>query len=347
MTRTQEIPRSIRVGVIGLGFMGRTHLASFSRIPGCRLAAVVDRDPGRLTGEAASTGNIDTTAGEFIFDPSEVAVFETVESMLEGCEFDLGVITTSTPTHVEIAMKLVEAGRHVLVEKPVSLDLDSMSTLDRVARERGVIAMPAHCMRFWPAWAWMHQRMRERAFGEVRRASFRRTGAAPDWNPGFYQDTGRSGGAIVDLHIHDTDFVLHSFGPPVAVSSVGSRSNVRTTYHYENGPHVEAVGAWLESPDAPFTMEAEIECDTGTISFVLGRVPEIEVRSRSGAIIGHPEASEGGSGYDAQARAIIDTIVRGAADPPVTLSDAMRAGRILELEIDSVESGGGRRPVVL
>ena len=347
MTQRREKSDPVRVAVIGMGFMGRTHLASFSRIPNCRLEAVVDRDPGRLTGKPSSSGNIDTTDDAFIFDPSEVPVFQTVESMLAGCEFDLGVVTTPTPTHVEIALKLVEAGRHVLVEKPVSLDLESIATLDRAARDHAVIAMPAHCMRFWPAWAWMHDRIRDRAFGGVRRATFKRTGAKPNWNPDFYGDPTRSGGAIVDLHIHDTDFVVHSFGPPVAVTSIGSRSNVRTIYHYEQGPQVEAVGAWLDAPDAAFTMEAEIECEAGTISFALGRTPEIEVRTSDGGIIGHPEASDGGTGYDVQARAIIDAIVRGAGDPPVTLSDATRAGTVLEREIESLESSGERRTVML
>ena len=249
MMSAQESSPPVRVAVIGMGFMGRTHLASFSGIPGCRIAAVADRDPDRLTGNPGSGGNIETTGDTPIFDPSEVQVFRTVESLLEGCEFDLGVITTPTPTHVEIALKLVESGRHVLVEKPVSLDLDAMRELDRAAKDGGVMVMPAHCMRFWPAWAWMHERVRDRSFGDIRRASFKRTGAAPDWNPEFYGDITRSGGAIVDLHIHDTDFILYNFGPPAAVSSVGSRSNVRTTYHYEHGPAVEAVGAWLDSPE--------------------------------------------------------------------------------------------------
>ncbi|MCP4744197.1 MAG: hypothetical protein GY871_18515 [Actinomycetales bacterium] len=140
---------------------------------------------------------------------------------------------------------------------------------------------------------------------------------------------------------------MHSFGPPAAVSSTGNRSNVRTTYHYEQGPQVEAVGAWLDASDAAFTMEAEIECEAGTISFALGRTPEIEVRTSDGETSGHPEASEGGTGYDLQARSIIDAIVRSADDPPVTLSDATRAGIVLEREIESLESSGERMTVTL
>jgi predicted dehydrogenase len=337
--------REIRFGVIGLGFMGATHVAALSGIRGASLAAVVDRDPNRLTGAANGGGNLETGAGEMVFDSSEVAVFDTVDAMLAGCELELAVVTTPTPTHVDIAASLISAGLHVLIEKPVALDVGSIRRLEALAADSGVIAMPAHCMRFWPAWNWIHERIRDTTYGSVRRASFVRTGAAPSWNPDFYRDPSKTGGAIVDLHIHDTDFVIHSFGMPGAVSSTGSRSHVRTEYLFENGPVVEAVGGWLEDPEAPFTMTAEIEFEEGTISFSLGREPEILVTRSGGVTTKHPEASVGGTGYDVQAAALIEAIRSGSGTPPVSLGDAARTGGVLDLEIESLESGGEVRSV--
>ncbi len=335
----------IRFAVVGLGFMGRTHVAAMSDIPAATFSAVVDREPGRLSGTMHHEGNIDTGVGEAVFDPSEVDVVGTVEAMLahRGGDLGLAIVTTPTPTHIDIASSLVSAGLHVLVEKPVSLDVDSIERLGASARDRGVIAMPAHCMRFWPAWNWMHQRIQEETFGPVRRASFARTGAAPSWNPDFYLDTSKSGGAIVDLHIHDTDFVIHSFGLPDAVSSVGDRSYVRTRYVFKDGPLVEAVGGWLEDSRAPFTMTAEIECQSGTISFMLGRDPEILVTLANGLVSEHPEASSGGTGYEVQARALVKAIRSGGCESPVSMEDAMRTGRVLQLEIESVKSNGELR----
>lgn len=332
--------REIGFGVVGLGFMGKTHAAALSNIPGTTFAAVVDRDPARLTGVVDEGGNLETGAGEMVFDPSEVAVYSKIDAMLAGSDLELVVVTTPTPTHVEIAASLISAGLNVLIEKPVSLDVASIQRLETLAKNRGVIAMPAHCMRFWPAWSWMHERIRDGTYGSVLRASFVRTGAAPSWNPGFYLDPSKSGGAIVDLHIHDTDFVIHSFGMPDAVSSTGSRSQVRTEYLFDDGPAVEAIGGWLEDPDAPFTMTAEIEFEEGTISFSLGREPEILVTRSGGATIEHPEASVGGTGYDVQARACIEAVRSGDGIPPVSLGEAVRTGRVLDLEIESLESGG-------
>ncbi len=337
--------QTVRFGVVGLGFMGRTHVASMARVDQAVLSAVVDRDVSRLGKSSSVEGNLDTGRDEFVFDSKQVGVFANVDSMLEKCDIDLALIATPTPTHIELASTLVSAGIHVMIEKPVSLDLAAMHRLEDLARDRGVIAMPAHCMRFWPAWNWMHQRIRELTYGPVVRASFVRTGAAPSWNPEFYRDPSKSGGAIVDLHIHDTDFVLHCFGMPDAVSSTGSRSHVRTEYHFEGGPVVEAVGGWLEDPKAPFTMNAEIEFQEATISFSLGRDPEIMVLRPGGIECGHPEASMGGTGYDVQAAALIDSIISESGVPPVSLGDAVRTGSVLELEIRSLQSAGEAMPI--
>ena len=337
--------QTIRFGVVGLGFMGRTHVASMAKIEQAVLSAVVDRDVSRLGESSSVGGNLDTGRDEFVFDPTQVGVFATVDSMLKESDIDLALIATPTPTHIELASTLVSAGVHVMIEKPVSLDLDAIRRLDELARDRGVIAMPAHCMRFWPAWNWMHQRIRDSTYGSVRRASFIRTGAAPSWNPDFYRNPSKSGGAIVDLHIHDTDFVIHCFGMPDAVSSTGSRSRVRTEYLFENGPVVEAVGGWLEDPEAPFTMTAEIEFEEGTISFSLGRDPEVLVIRPGDVTTEHPEASIGGTGYDVQAGALIDSIISESGVPPVSLGDAVRTGSVLELEIKSLQSSGESMPI--
>lgn len=335
---------TIPIGVIGLGFMGRTHLGAFARADGCELVAVADRDPDRLTGEVADGGNFDTGgAAERLFDPGAVSTCEDALELIDHPDVELVSVTTPTPTHRSLASAVIAAGRHLLVEKPVDLDPVVIRELAEAARAAGVLAMPAHCMRFWPAWAWMRSRLRQGTDGRCLRASFLRRGAAPGWNPGFYLDESQSGGAIVDLHIHDTDFVLHCFGTPTAVSSTGDRRYVTTRYEYPDGPEVVAEGGWLEDPDAAFTMQARFECERATVTFDIGRDPEVIVETSDGTRTPHPEASEGGTGYDGQVRALAEAIRAGAAEPPVTLDDAAETARVLLAEIASVESGGVRQ----
>ncbi len=331
------------VGVIGLGFMGKTHLDAYTRLADCQLVAVADRDASRLTGEAVAGGNI-VTGGDAarMFDPAAVSTFQDAMDLIGHPGLQLVSITTPTPTHRVLAHAVIAAGRHLLVEKPVDLEPAAILGLAAAARSAGVLAMPAHCMRFWPACVWMKSRLDSSEYVRCLRASFLRSGAAPGWNADFYLDDAKSGGAIVDLHIHDTDFVLYCFGMPASVSSSGSRQYVTTRYEYRDGPEVVAEGGWLGSPDAPFTMTARFECQRGTMTFDIGRDPEVIVELPDGTRVPHPEASIGGTGYDGQARALLRAIRSGASEPPVTLEDAAATARVLEAEIKSLDAGAAR-----
>ena len=332
--------RSIGVGIIGLGFMGRTHLAAFNACPGCEVVAVADRDPDRLKGGGEVVGNLDTGADESLFDPEVVSTCEDALELIEHPDVQLISITTPTPTHRDLALAVMGSGRHLLVEKPVDLDPAVIDELASVARETGVVAMPAHCMRFWPAWSWMKRQLDSGELGRPLRASFQRTGAAPGWNPDFYMDDHLSGGAIVDLHIHDVDFIMHCFGMPSAVSTSGTRRHATTEYRFpESDLAVRAEGGWLDAEDAEFTMKCTIECADGSMEFDLSRDPEVVVRRSSGEVIEHPEASESGTGYDGEVRALVDAIRSGSTEPPVALEEAASVARILEAEVASLESG--------
>ena len=329
---------SVGIGVIGLGFMGRTHISAYASISKCRLVAVADHDVSRHTGCASPDGNIETSESEIIFDPKQINVYKNAIDVIQHSNVDLVSITTPTPTHTELAQCAIENGRHVIIEKPVSLNRKEIQSLANTARDAGVLVMPAHCMRFWPAWVWMKKAVSNNEYGKVLSASFIRTGAAPSWNPDFYLDDDRSGGALVDLHIHDVDFILHLFGMPQSVRSSGTRRHVNTEYDFgRGGPKVRAEGGWLNDPNAPFTMRCTIECERSTIDFDLGRDPEVQVKYTDGSVNAHPEASEGGTGYGGELNAMIDAIRSGASVPPVTLADAEEGMSIIEAELRSLD----------
>ncbi len=330
----------VGIGVIGLGFMGRTHLEAFAGLRDCEIVAVADQDESRLLGLPSEGGNLGERSAAPIFNPDSTATFKEPAELLDFDRVDLVSITTPTPTHVDIAIAAIESGRHVLVEKPVALEIQGIERIAEAARQHGVLAMPAHCMRSWPAWTWMRARIIDKTFGDVVSAKFHRTGAAPSWNAGFYLDDSKSGGAMVDLHIHDADYILHCLGMPSAVVSTGTRRRIRTEYRFEGGLVVEAEGGWLEASDAPFTMKAEIECAEATMKFDLARDPEVEVIHADGTTVSHPEASVGGTGYEVQTRRLIDALLSGAKVPPVTMEDAARTARLLESEIESMVGGG-------
>lgn len=337
--------QTINVGVIGLGFMGATHVAAYQAAAAagcpCRLMAACDPDLGRCEARIGDVReNLMTGSAAARLDASEVRGYASAEELLADPEVRLVSICTPTPTHVELAEQAMRAGKHVLVEKPVALTAEPVRRLAAVADGCGVICMPAMCMRFWPAWAWLKGAVEDRRFGAVRSISLTRLGRRPAWNA-FYADAARSGGALVDLHVHDTDFLIHLFGPPSGVRSTGDLDHVTTLYDYPTVPHVAAEGGWDQHEGFGFTMRYLVNFECATADFDIGR--ELPLRlcadGRATAVDLEPI-----SGYDGEVRHLIDCLAHERR-PLIDLHDAVTTHRVIDAERESIARGGSRMEV--
>lgn len=342
---------TLGVGVIGLGFMGRTHVGAYQAaardLGACELVAVCDSSPDRLTGEPVAAGNLKTAANEpRLFDPSVVRGYTDPDRFFADPRLSIVSVCTYTDTHVDLAIRALRAGKHVLVEKPVSMKPDEIRRLSEVARSSGRRCMPAMCMRFWPGWDWLKERIAESArgepgsagagFGRVRSATFQRLGSGPTWGAPFYRDETRSGGALVDLHIHDADFISWCFGPPDGVVASGSSNHVTAMYQFAGGPtHVTAEGAWDLAPTAGFRMRYLVNFERATADFDLARKPVLIVHTEAGI---EEVALSPLSGYDLEIRHFLDVIARGVA-PRASLLEAAHVAELLLHERASIARG--------
>jgi predicted dehydrogenase len=332
--------RAIGVGIIGLGFMGRTHLRAYADAHAAgfanRLVAVADQKEDRRRGAGAAAGNLAAAAAsETLFDPALVRGYADAEALLRDPEIGLVSICTPTDSHVEIAMAALAAKKHVLVEKPVGVDAATIKPLVALARRRkSLLCMPALCIRFWPAYAWLAQRIKDAAFGKVASAVFQRLGAHPGWSA-FYRDPKASGGALVDLHLHDADFIRYALGEPSAVTSTGSLDHVTTLYHYDGGPkHVVAEGGWDHSEGFAFRMRFIVVFEHATVDFDFGR-PDQLVLAQNG--VSQPVALEPLAGYDVEIRYLLAAIRDKKRDLLATVESAYRTARLLDAERQSLE----------
>ncbi|MGH7133436.1 MAG: Gfo/Idh/MocA family protein [Phycisphaerales bacterium] len=334
-------PRTIGVGVIGLGVMGQTHIRAYSAaidsgIP-ARLVAVCDPDEARRRGEGGEAGNLGT-GGANLFDPAKVHGYADAAHLLADPKVELVSICTPTDTHVDLAIAALRAGKHVLLEKPVAIEPEEVRRLAEFAAGIGLLCMPAMCIRFWPGWDWLHERIKERTYGELRSLVLQRLGTGPGWNSAFYKDVARSGGAIIDLHIHDADFMFWCFGKPVSVRSQGSDQHVTTLYEYAKGPrHTTAEGAWTMHPSAPYFMRYRAAFEKATVEWDLNRSPQLLVYDDAGV---SPIELPPGTGYDGEIRHILRAIHAGSTKVDATLDDAVAVAEILAAERRSVEFGG-------
>ena len=334
--------RNIGVGVIGLGFIGQTHVRAYQSAARdgfpCRLVAVCDQDERRLAGEPAQ-GNLATASAGLLFDSEVVRGYRHPAELLADPEIDLVSICTYTDTHVDLAIAALDAGRHVLVEKPVAVRSADVKRLVAAAGAAKTLCMPAMCMRFWPGWDWLHDRVKGGDFGRVRAASFQRLASAPSWGSAFYRDVTRSGGAMVDLHIHDADFIFWCFGSPRAVHSTGTMGHLTTVYRFDGGPdYVAAEAGWslVPGPEAPFRMRFMVAFERAVVDFEFGRSPSLLLR-RDGEL--KTVETSPLTGYDAEVRHMVDSIASGRRELRATLSDALAVSRMLELESESLARG--------
>ena len=324
----------VRIGVVGLGFMGATHVTAIeaAREAGlpCRLTAVCDRDAGRRDGLVEVDGNIDTGTHGRLFDPATVTAFEDFDALIDSDEVDALCICTPTDSHVALATRALESGRHVLVEKPLAITAAAALPLVQTAeRHDALVAMPALCMRFWPGWSWLLDHRSDGSLGPVRAASFRREGPRPRWAPGFYDDPERSGGALVDLHIHDADFVRAFLGEPDDVQAYGTLDRVATAYVFEGGPRpVMATGSWDHADGHPFHMGFVVDFEAATAEFDSRQeTPLTLARDGSREVVPLPSTT----GYDEEVRHFVRVIL-GEEPQRVTIADAVATARLLDRE---------------
>ena len=332
----------VRIGVIGLGFMGGTHIRALEtlRREGLPvvLAAVCDKS-GKLDGHVAARGNLSSGPDAArLFDPTRVAVFREPEALIAS-GVDLVHVCTPTPTHVALARAALQAGCHGLVEKPVAITSSEVEELLQVARAQDRICMPAMCMRFWPAWRWLCERIRAGSFGALRSLVLQRVGSRPEWSTKFYGDDALCGGALFDLHVHDADFLRACLGEPETVMTTGTATHLTTLYRFPDGPpHVVAEGGWSLAPGLGFRMRFLAAFEEATADFDLDRDPELVLARADGKDVVQvpPE-----NGYVGEIRHLVRCLQNGS-EPEVTLEDALAVTRLLEAERKSLAEG---RPV--
>lgn len=334
----------INVGVIGLGFMGVTHIKSYLQLNGARLAAICDAVRLPLDGNLSSiSGNLATT-DPIQLDMRVVKAYTDYQELLANPDIDLVDICVPTPAHPAVAIAALQAGKHVLCEKPLARTSQlARQVVAAAARAKGFF-MPAMCLRFWPEWAWLKRAIEQGAYGRVLAARFRRVSEPPAWSQSTYFKGEDSGGALLDLHIHDTDFVQFCFGRPRAVFSTGLNrfsgaiDHVVTQYQVANGACVSAEGSWLMGSGFGFNMAYTVIFEHAMADYDSGRGPDALRLFEKG----QPPRTikcEGPDGYVAELRHLLDAIQTGRPPSVVTAQDALSAVEICEAEEQSVRRG--------
>jgi predicted dehydrogenase len=261
----------IRVAVVGLGFMGAKHLDAFQSSRNAEVVAVYSRDTKKLSGDLSGIqGNLGGPGG--VHDFSRLKRYTDLETLLQNERIDAVDICLPTNLHADVAVRAAQAGKDILVEKPMALSVESCRRMIEAAEARSRILMTAHVLRFFPEYQALLAFVESGKAGTVHTASFRRRCAAPAWS-GWLGDPAKSGGGVFDLLIHDVDICLRTFGRPESVTATGFEDLssgvdiISAQLSYPNNLQVEIAGGWHHPKSFPFSMEYTVVAEAGTLDF--------------------------------------------------------------------------------
>jgi predicted dehydrogenase len=341
----------IRIGITGLGFMGMIHYLAASKLTGGKVVAVCSRDPKKLAGDWTSIqGNFGPKGTQM--DLSGLHKHADFADLIADPDVDLIDLCVPNDEHAKLAIRALEAGKHVLVEKPIALTTADADAMVAAAKKNGKLLMVAHVLPFFPEFAFAAEAVRSGSYGALKAAEFKRVISKPDWSSGI-ADADRSGGPAIDLHIHDTHFIGLLCGTPKAVQSRGVVENgavvhVTTQYLYDqDGPAVSAVSGALSQAGRPFTHGFEIYLEKATIAFEFanlggeGHVATPLVVILPDGTVQKPTLGSGDpvDAFTLELSAAVNAVATSTEAPALAGELARKALVLCHAEIESVKTG--------
>jgi predicted dehydrogenase len=267
----------VRIGLVGIGFMGYIHYLAAQKVSGAKVAAVCSRDPVKLSGNwRGIRGNFGPPGQQM--DLGGVKKYAKFDDMLADPDLDLIDICTVTDQHAPMAIAALKAGKHVLVEKAIALTADDADAMVDAAKVAGKLLMVAHVLPFFPEFAFAHEAVRSAKYGKLLGGHLSRVIAKPDWSAAI-GDADATGGPAVDLHIHDTHFVGVLAGMPKAVTASGIVNGgavdyLTTNYQYgPGGPALSCSSGAVATKGRQFVHGYELYFEQATLAYNSGGTP--------------------------------------------------------------------------
>lgn len=247
----------VRIAVLGAGFMGSTHAKALAAIPDVEIAGIYGQSEKRAKPLAEELGTTWTTDLERLIDDPSV---DGIDICLPG------------PQHRSVTEMAIAAGKHVLLEKPITLLAEDADALVDLAASTDRVFMVAHVLRFWPEYMELQRLATGGEYGKVIQGIAYRRQAFPAWSALFSQSD-LTGGGVIDMMIHDYDALNWVFGEPKAVVARGIR-NPRSGGYDQVQVMIDYGDSWAQvdggmmMPESyPFTSSLQVLCESGAVEY--------------------------------------------------------------------------------
>lgn len=288
----------IKLAYLGTGYINSVHVAAADKLVEAQSFAVYSRNRDRGTA-FANHHNLRYSYTDY-------------DELLSNSDIDAVIIGLPTPLHMDFTIKAMQAGKHVLCEKPIASSVEEAQHMIGTAEQTDVVLMIAHVLRFWPEYVAAKSIVNDSTLGKVRMLSATRLNSTPAWSSGnWLLDPRQSGGVPVDLHIHDLDFFRWLMGDPLSVQAVGTQNDlglidsIITLLNYKDAV-AQATAGFILTQNDKFRMSFKVFCEQGMIEYDNLTTPTIIVR-KEGKIRSSPKFPQQDA-YVAQLRYFIHCI---------------------------------------
>lgn len=321
----------IGVCLVGCGFIGSMHAERWRQIPEAKLVACVDLEEERAKFFKETYGFQEYGEG--------------LDRFLSLDTVDVVDVCTPTYTHKDIVLKCLEHGKHVIVEKPVSLKLSDAREMTRRAANSGLKLMVAHVLRFWGEYVLAKKLITDGAIGEPSVARAYRQSAFPSWAWENWHDyLNKGGGVFVDMSIHDVDFLRWSLGEVDEVYAQGgtyvrrnasSHDYTQALLKFKSGTIAYVEGSWIMPEDYPFTTFLEVAGTRGILQVDNQSTATVSLHRRGRVERFTPFYKDG---YYLELKAFIDSVLTDTP-PPVGGEEGLRSLEVVLAALKSVLTG--------
>ena len=317
----------MKVAIVGIGGMGRCHFNIYRGFEDIEFVAGCDIRQEVIDELAVQCPNM-----KFYTDFSQ---------MLEEVKPDVVDVCTPTYLHAEYAIAALRAGAHVISEKPMALSsVEAEAIMEEVAKS-GKSYMVAHVVRFMRAYAYLAEAIRSQKHGKLLKLQLRRLSGTPMWSwDNWFLDKARSGHVILDLMIHDIDFMQAVLGQPKDIVGAHYEFNNFTNYasaiYLYDSCSVSIESGWFKA-NPPFTADYIALFENGYIILKDGQVNdngEVQELSQADAVKFSGINLSNADGYAAECRYFLDRIAAGEKPEFVTPESSAAAIRLVEMTIE-------------
>ncbi len=331
-----QMSQTLKVGLFGLGVMGRTHYNCYLNNESAQVVAVCDADPRKRGGDWSVPGKPDLP----LVDLSGLRIYGDAAEIIADPEVDAIDICLPTPAHARWTIAALNAGKHVLCEKPMAMNADECEAVRAAQAASGRILMVAHCLRFWTQYIKAHEIISSGEFGKVTLARFHRSGRTPtlSWDD-WLRDAPRSGGAVFDMHIHDADAALWWFGKPDQIIANGVLDRglpmaVEAQWLYTGGPLVNIFGAW-DNNGGQFRSAFTVVMEKATIEWDNQKGPEVLMHQAEGT---SALEVDGSRAYQNEIDHFVDCVLTGKPSSRLTLEGSQLVIEMVREELRQMEA---------